>query len=190
MEDGKNDYLFDLRGFVVVENALSDAEVASLNDAVDDLPPFETLIDHLSWFEHAKRFVGGQDTFDTNHGPVYIDENFFQITSQGEETDIHSGGHKQTKRTQFRYHDREFHCSQINVLVAFNDIGPGDGATMAVPGSHKQNFEPPFFSDVKGETLEDVPCLPASGSISSLVSRVRVRRRCRDSDTDPVKLAA
>jgi len=40
--------------------------------------------------------------------------------------------------------------------VALHDIGPGDGATMAVPGSHKQNFEPPY-EDVRGETLGDVP---------------------------------
>jgi ectoine hydroxylase-related dioxygenase (phytanoyl-CoA dioxygenase family) len=45
----------------------------------------------------------------------------------------------------------------VNVLVALNDIGPGVGATMAVPGSHKQNYEPPFSDDVRGETLEDVP---------------------------------
>jgi ectoine hydroxylase-related dioxygenase (phytanoyl-CoA dioxygenase family) len=185
-----DDYLFDLRGFVVVEDALGSEAVARMNDAVDDLlplepgawrnnvhrraetgvvgesiqlqqiyelPPFETLIDHPSWIDHVKRFVGGQDTFDANHGPVYIDENFFQMTPRGEGTDVHSGGHDRTKRTQFRYHDGAFHCGQVNVLVAFDDIGPGDGATMAVPGSHKQNFEPPFLSEARGETLEDVP---------------------------------
>ncbi len=185
-----DDYLFDLQGFVVRENALSSSEVAALNDAVDDilplepgewhdhvhrraetgvigdsvqlqqiyeLAPFDTLIDHPSWIEYIKRFVGNQDDFDTNHGPVYIDENFFQITPKGEGTAIHSGAHKRTKRTQFRYHDGGFHCGQVNVLVALNDIGAGDGATMAVPGSHKQNLTPPFYDDVRGETLEDVP---------------------------------
>jgi ectoine hydroxylase-related dioxygenase (phytanoyl-CoA dioxygenase family) len=187
-----DDYLFDLRGFVVVEDALSEAEVTAMNEAVDDilpiepgdwhggvqrrpeagskvigdsvqlqqiyeLPPFETLIDHPSWIEHVKRFVGNQDDFDTCHGPLYIDENFYQLTPEGEGTDIHSGGHTRTKRTQFRYHDDAFHCGQVNVLVAFDDIGPGDGATMAVPGSHKQNFAPPFLGDGANGTLEDVP---------------------------------
>lgn len=185
-----DDYLFDLRGFVVVEDALSEDEVTALNDAVDDilplepgewhghvqrrdqtgvvgdsvqlqqiyeLSPFHTLIDHPSWYDHVTRFVGNQDDFDTHHGPVFIDENFFQITPQGEGTAIHSGGHNRTKRLQFRHHKGDFHCGQINVLVALNDIGPGDGATMAVPGSHKQNFAPPFISDAQGETLEDVP---------------------------------
>jgi ectoine hydroxylase-related dioxygenase (phytanoyl-CoA dioxygenase family) len=185
-----DDYLFDLRGYVVVEDALSDDTVTALNDAVDDvlplepgewhghvqrrpetgavdgsfelqqiyeLEPFDRLIDHPSWIEYLRRFVSNQDDFDTNHGPLYIDENFFQTTPQGEGTPVHSGGHERTQRTQFRYHDGDFHCGQVNVLVALNDIGPGDGATMAVPGSHKQNFEPPFYDDVRGETLEDVP---------------------------------
>lgn len=187
----RDEYLFDLQGYRVLENALTDETVAALNSTIDDnilplepgewhrfvhrraetgvvgesvqlqqiyeAPPFETLIDHPSWIEYVKRFVGNQDDFDTNHGPVFIDENFFQLTPQGEGTDIHSGGHERTKRTQFRYHDGEFHCGQINVLVALNDIGPGDGATMAVPGSHKQNIEPPFLDDARGQTLEDVP---------------------------------
>jgi hypothetical protein len=190
--DAMDDYLFDLQGYLVRENALSQGAVDALNEAADDLlplepgewnghvqrrpetgvigdsiqlqqiyeqPPFETLIDHPSWIEYVKRFVGNQDDFDTNHGPLYIDENFFQITPKGEGTTIHSGGHKRTKRTQYRYHDGGFHCGQVNVLLALDDIGPGDGATMAVPGSHKQNFEPPFYDEVQGndQTLEGVP---------------------------------
>ena len=186
----RDDYLFDLRGYLVLEDALSEEMVTRLNDAVDailplepgewhghvqrraetgvvgdsiqlqqiyELQPFESLIGHPAWIEYVKCFVGNQDDFDTNHGPVYIDENFYQATPKGEGTDIHSGGHTRTKRTQFRYHDGEFHCGQINVLVALDDIGPGDGATMAVPGSHKQNFEPPFLEEARGNTLETVP---------------------------------
>ena len=184
------EYLFDLRGFIVVENALASETVQALNDAVDDvlplepggwhghvhrkanpdavgdsiqlqqiyeLPPFETLIDHPAWIDRVKHFVGNQDDFDTNHGPVYIDENFMQITPEGVGTEIHSGAHPRTKRTQYRWHDGSFHCGQVNVLVALNDIGPGDGATMAVPGSHKQNVAPPFLPEAAGDTLEEVP---------------------------------
>lgn len=185
-----DDYLFDLRGFVVIEDALSQELVDACNQAVDDvlplepgewhghvhrreettavgdsvqlqqiyeLEPWDRLIAHPSWIEYAKRFIGNQDDFDTSHGPLYIDENFFQITPEGQGTSVHSGGHTRTKHTQFRHHNGDFHCGQVNVLVAFNDIGPGDGATMAVPGSHKQNFEPPFYADVRGQTLENVP---------------------------------
>jgi len=45
-------------------------------------------------------------------------------------------------RTQFRYHDGEFSCGQLNILIALTDIGPGGArhtpghAVMAPP--HKQ----------------------------------------------------
>ena len=184
-----DEYLFDLRGYVVLEGALDPDLVDQLNEAVDpaigqdpgtwyrnahrtggdgetdladvqqvyELPPWEQLIAHPSWIAYVKRFVGNQDDFDAHHGPVYIDENFVRSVPTGNGTPIHSGGHKRTKRTQYRYHNHDFHCGQVNVLVALTDVGPGDGATMAVPGSHKQNLEPPFFDDVRGDTLEDVP---------------------------------
>ena len=34
---------------------------------------------------------------------------------------------------------------QVNVLVALSDMGPGAGATMVIPGSHKSNFPPPDY---------------------------------------------
>ena len=45
---------------------------------------FEKLIDHPSWIEHVKHFVGGEGTFDYNHGPLFIDENFANIRGPGE----------------------------------------------------------------------------------------------------------
>lgn len=41
---------------------------------------------------------------------------------------------------KFRYHHGRFGCKQINLLMGLNNIGPGDGATMVIPGSHKSNF--------------------------------------------------
>ena len=38
--------------------------------------PFERLIDHPSWIERIKFFVGGEGTFDYHHGPLFIDEGF------------------------------------------------------------------------------------------------------------------
>ena len=49
------------------------------------------------------------------------------------------------KRMAFRYHNGRFQCGQVNVLFAFTDIGPGDGATMVIPGSHKSNLIHPAF---------------------------------------------
>ena len=170
-------YLFDLRGYLLLKQALSREEVAACNAGIDAILPieqqewvgyvhahtfgdnegtnlqqiyeggeaFEALIDHPSWIEKVKHFVGGEGTFDWNHGPLFIDENFANIRGPGQAIGLHSGGHLGMKRTQFRYHNGRFQCGQINILMALTDIGLGDGATMVIPGSHKANFEHPDF---------------------------------------------
>lgn len=107
--------------------------------------PFERLIDNPAWIEKVKTFVGGQDNFDSHHGPLFIDENFASIRGPGEAIGLHSGGQELAKRTQYRYKNGQFACGQVNILMALNDIGPGDGATMVVPASHKANFLHPQF---------------------------------------------
>lgn len=170
-------YLFDLRGYLILKNALTKQEVAECNACLDTIPPlqqgewwgyvhahsfgttdglnlqqiyeagepFEKLIDHPSWIEKVKHFVGGEGTFDYNHGPLFIDENFANFRGPGEAIGLHSGGHTHTKRTQFHCHNGRFQCGQINILLALTDIGPGDGGTMVIPGSHKANFQHPDF---------------------------------------------
>ena len=105
--------------------------------------PFECLIDHPQWIDKVAHFVGGEGTFDYNHGPLFIDENFANFREPGEAIGIHSGGHVGAKRNQFRFHNGRFMCGQINILIALTDIGPADGGTMLIPGSHKANFEHP-----------------------------------------------
>ncbi len=171
-------YLFDLRGFLHLEGALSGKEVKRLNDCLDDIPPlkpgewhgdvqaheygdktsgvnyqqiyeagepFEDLIDHPSWFEKLQHFVGGEGTFDHSHGPLFIDENFANFREPGEAIGLHSGGYPPIMRNQFRYHGGRFMCGQINILMALTEIGPGDGGTMLIPGSHKSNFRHPHY---------------------------------------------
>ncbi len=168
-------YLFDLRGYLLLENALSKEEVAELNAGIDAIlplkrgewagyvhghafsdndginlqqiyeggEPFERLIDHPSWIDKVKCFVGGAGTFDEHPSPLFIDENFANIRGQGGAIGLHSGGAEGVKRTQFRYLNGKFMCGQINILMALTDIGPGDGPTMVIPGSHKSNFTHP-----------------------------------------------
>ncbi len=110
---------------------------------------FENLIDHPSWIEHVKLFVGGEGTFDYHHGPLFIDENFVNYRGPGEAIGIHSGGFPPIHRNQFRYHDGRFMCGQVNVLMALTDIGPGDGGTMLIPASHKSNFQHPGYEEAR-----------------------------------------
>ena len=106
---------------------------------------FEKLIDHPSWIHHMLEFVGGEKTFDHQHGPLFIDENFANIRGPGEAIGIHSGNPEGLQRNHFRYQDGKFHCSQVNILIALTDIEEGDGGTVVIPSSHKSNIQHPEF---------------------------------------------
>ena len=109
--------------------------------------PFEKLIDHPAWIDKIKAFVGGEGTFDYKHGPLFIDENFVNFRGPGEAIGLHSGGDNCCKRNQYRVLNGKFMVGQVNVLLALTDIGPGDGGTMLIPGSHKQHFKHPDLAE-------------------------------------------
>lgn len=183
-----HDYEFDLRGFLVLRGALSAAQLAGLNAAYDRFPDlangewygnaqrrdytrdtgfelhnlldcgdpvFDELIDHPAWIDHVRRYAGEQGTYVEG---VMIDEHIATARRAGGHHPVHSGGHDASTRTQYAYRNGAFRCGQVNVLVALTDIGPGDGATMIVPGSHKANFMHPLAGDyARGDRMDDLP---------------------------------
>jgi hypothetical protein len=165
------DYLFDLRGYAILKQAIAPGHVAELNAVYDkfpDLPymgwwgnvqrldnngeaglelqniveagaPFEKLIDHPAWFERLHRYCGEKNTYVDG---LFIDECFASIRRTGGFFAIHSGGQDGIVRNQYRFVNGKFRCGQVNILMALTDIGPGDGGTLVVPGSHKTSFVP------------------------------------------------
>ncbi len=150
------------RGHVHGHNFTGEHEGKNLQQIYEAGPAFEKLIDHPSWINKVTHFLGtDQPNFDGHHGPCFIDENFASIRGPGEAIGLHSGGQDRVTRCQFRYHDGRFHCGQINILMGLNDIGPGDGATMVVPGSHKSNIRHPNYDDQRmKDTATSVDGLP------------------------------
>ncbi len=143
LQDMKPD---EWRGRVHGHNFTGSHEGLNLQQIYEAAPVFEQMIDHPSWIAKVTHFIGtDENNFDGLHGPCLIDENFANIRTKGEAIGLHSGGQDRVTRCQFRYHDNKFHCGQINILTAFNKIGPGDGATMVIPGSHKSNILHPEF---------------------------------------------
>jgi hypothetical protein len=168
------DYLFDLRGYLILKKAVSHDLVDRLNKALDGFldmeylewrgnvqrfdnngfagmelqniveggEPFEELIDHPSWVERVHRYCGEHDSYVDG---LYIDECFASIRRTGGFFPVHSGGQDGVVRNQYRFVNGKFRCGQVNILLALSDIGPGDGGTMILPGSHKANFAHPDF---------------------------------------------
>ncbi len=145
LDDCKDFVGSEFRGHVYLHNDPARQEGIMLQQMYEAGPVWEKMIDHPSWFAKAVHFIGADDpeNFDGHHGPAFIDECFATIRGPGQALRLHSGGHMGTIRTQYRFHAGKFHCGQVNVLIALNDIGPGDGATMVIPGSHKSNLRHP-----------------------------------------------
>ncbi len=166
------DYLFDLRGYIILKAAASPDLVNRLNAAIDpylDLQylawrgnvqrldnngdagielqniveggsPFEELIDHPSWYKRLLRYCGEKESYVEG---LFIDECFASIRRTGGFFPVHSGNQDGVVRNQYRFVNNKFRCGQVNILLALTDVGPGDGGTMVIPGSHKSNFSHP-----------------------------------------------
>jgi hypothetical protein len=120
--------------------------------------PFERLIDHPSWIEHMRHWCGEEGTYVEG---LFIDECMASIRRTGGFFGCHSGGYQGAMRGKYLFEQGKFRCGQINVILALTDVGPGDGGTCIIPGSHKSNLEhpdltqhPPFGQRVPMEELE------------------------------------
>lgn len=184
MQNNLEDFLFDLRGYLILKQAVDAPHVRELNAALDAFPPlawgqwhgnvqrfdnngdagvelqniveagepFERLIDHPSWIDRLRHYCGEEGTYVAG---LFIDECFASIRRTGGFFPIHSGGHNGVVRNQYRYLNGKFRCAQVNILLALTDIGPGDGGTLIIPGSHKSNVGHPYaaWTDEKGSPV-------------------------------------
>jgi len=179
-----DDFLFDLRGYLVLKNAAEAGLVERLNTAIDALPPlqfgqwygnaqrrdytqdvgfelhncvelggpFEELIDHPGWIDYVRHYCGEEQSYVEG---LFIDECMVSVRGPSGHHPVHSGGYRGALRGAYRYANGVFRCGQCNVILALTDVGPGDGATMVVPGSHKSNFPHPLAGDyAQGDRMD------------------------------------
>jgi len=187
------DYLFDLNGYAILRNAIGSPLLGELNAAFDQFPrnltrgqwwgnvqrldnngnagmelqniveagaPFEELIDHPAWVERLRRYCGEKGTYVDG---LFIDECFASVRRTGGFFGMHSGGHEGIVRNQFRVVNGKFRCGQVNILLALTDVGPHDGGTLVIPGSHKANFDHPELSAQWAERSKNK--VPPAGAI-------------------------
>ena len=181
-----DDFLFDLRGFLVLQNAVEPDLLDDLNQAFDQFPvldqglwwgnaqrrdytgttgfelhncveagqPFERLIDHPGWINYVRRYCGEQASYVEG---LFIDECIASIRKSGGHHPVHSGGYRGALRGRYQYVDGVFRCGQVNIILAVSEIGPGDGPTMVIPGSHKSHFPHPHAGDYsRGQPMDDL----------------------------------
>jgi len=155
MDDNER-YLFDLQGFLVVEDVLRPDEVAALNRLIDghNLPaptasndsayfegflnwaqPFVNLLDQPRLMGLLRGMLG--DDFRLDH--------YYGIRMNHGMAALHMhGGHTPYDQPEYYYFQNDAMHNGL-VVAAWNlaDTGPGLGGFCCIPGSHKSNYRLP-----------------------------------------------
>ena len=148
-------YLFDLKGYLAVPDALTQDQIANLNDVLDahiaaECPPdmrthrfvplldwsqeYIDLIDNPVITPYVAELLG--DEFRLDH--VYLD-----VIRAGKGpigTRLHGGAVPFNPTHYFRYEGGQMHNGLSVVAYNLKDVGPYDGGFGCVPGSHKSNY--------------------------------------------------
>jgi ectoine hydroxylase-related dioxygenase (phytanoyl-CoA dioxygenase family) len=153
MMDDKEFYLFDLQGYLTVEDALTAEQVAALNEQIDAYLAREVEAD-----TNTKRFSPKQ--FGAAYFPLIdnprIDPYMRTICGDGYRLDhdyidiirsglgpigamLHGGGAPYDPSQYYVYHDGRMYNGLTVVAYNLKDVNPGDGGFGCVPGSHKAN---------------------------------------------------
>ena len=177
MIDPMEEFFFDLHGYTILHAALDTAHMGAISAWVDGLPSltqgtwhgpmevqsyggidglnlqniieggeiFERLIDHPAWIERVRHYLG-------EYNRPYINEAFLNLRGQGGYIGVHSGGWKTDGRVRSGVHGGQWNMQYMSIIIALKDIGPGDGATVLIPGSHKSSFRHPQQDEGVGIT--------------------------------------
>ncbi|HIG54031.1 MAG TPA: hypothetical protein EYQ18_08640 [Candidatus Handelsmanbacteria bacterium] len=168
MDDDGN-YRFDISGFIVLPGVLSPGEVATCNEAIDqmlsggdDLPPtagacdsLVQLRDHPVLAGYAESLCGEGFRLDT--GPVLL--------GAGGKADgrLSGGGEWRDWSRAYFHRNGVRHCQGLMAVWALCDVGSGDGGLVVIPASHNSEVETPeeLLSGVDDMGLLEQPILQA-----------------------------
>lgn len=159
-------YLFDLQGFLVVEGALSQDEVAELNTLLDEYdlwgstgqgrfyelwtndPDFVTVGPLHVWDEPFRRLLDHANILPylvELCGPkVRYDHGHALLMRKGSTNlRLHGGAIPFIADSHYLVRDGRMYNGLVAVSYALTDANPGQGGFAGVPGSHKSNFACP-----------------------------------------------
>ena len=150
-------YLFDLRGFLVVEDALSPEQVTTLNRLID-----ETLSKETDSELKTKRFSPlswGQPYYEQISNPrltplltemlgkgFRLDHSYVDIIRSGLGpigATLHGGATPFDPSQYYLFQNGSMFNGLTVVAYNLKEVKPGDGGFGCIPGSHKSNYPAP-----------------------------------------------
>ncbi|MEE2657673.1 MAG: phytanoyl-CoA dioxygenase family protein [Candidatus Latescibacterota bacterium] len=172
-------YLFDLNGFLVIEDALTADEVAQLNTFVDEHADevrleggkshqggfltwgqaFVDLLDHASIMPRLKFILG--DGFRLDHYyAIYADKG-------AERLGLHGANTPYDPPEYYHFRDGRMYNGLTVVSWQLTDSGPDCGGFCCVPGSHKANW--PLPQEIKEQHIDSDCVSVAAAKTGSVV---------------------
>ncbi|GAB1544723.1 hypothetical protein NUACC21_73990 [Scytonema sp. NUACC21] len=164
-------YLFDLQGFLVLENALAPAEIAAINALLDqqiarvDEPGklwvrFDSL---LSWGVLFQNLIDNPRITPYLYALLGVnfrlDHDYVHVIRQGTGpigSLLHGGGTPYDPCQYYLYKEGKIHNGLVAVAYSLTDVPKGAGGFGCIPGSHKSNLPLPK----EWEDLENpLPCV-------------------------------
>ena len=148
-------YLFDVQGYLVVENALDPGQIAALNEILDQKldaeveadknthrfggllrwgKPYRDLLDNARILPHLSALLGD---------PFRLDHEYCDVIRSGKGpigTSLHGGGASGDLTAWYRFQNGNLRNGLTVVAYNLKDVHPGDGGFGCVPGSHKANL--------------------------------------------------
>lgn len=148
-------YLFDLQGFLVVENALPPETVAALNTLLDAKlraqedaqkntyrfgrllhwgEPFRALIDNPRITPYLAELLGEK---------FRLDHDYCDVIRSGKGpigTSLHGGAFPFDPTAYYHYNNGVLRNGLTVVAYNLKNVNPGDGGFGCIPGSHKANL--------------------------------------------------
>ncbi len=168
-------YLFDLQGFLVVENALDGDHIAALNAILDERIAADVLPDAtshrwgrlLTWGEPYRRLTDNPNIspyLDELLGDRFrLDHDYADLIRSGKGpigTRLHGGATPFDPAQYYHCHNGRLHNGLTVVAYSLRDVDPALGGFACVPGSHKSNFR---FPEEWRELEQDHPFVARVG---------------------------
>ena len=158
-------YEFDLNGIIIYRDLIPEDDVKRMNEIIDrhqadiqkendasfsflDLDPcFMDLMAHPRTLHIIRHMIGDWLRLDHTYGlqmtKSTVDEGKMR-------PNLHGGPRTDHGEHQYQWLEGQMHNGLIVIMYALEDVNPGDGGFICVPGSHKANmgvrYKPPVDS--------------------------------------------
>ena len=142
-------YEFDLNGYIVYRNLIGSDDLTAMNTLIDDHlagenpsrfsfveldPVFMRLMAHPRTLAAMRTIIGDWLRHDHAYG-------IQMTTDQQTRENLHGGLRADQGEHQYQWANGKMWNGLIVVMYVLEDVNPGDGGFVLVPGSHKASFD-------------------------------------------------